>query len=471
MSRAASPVPGPVRALLECSRTRFALSILLLFLAGLAATLFCTHLFFAPEEPVAALMVLPPALVVALVLLMLSMSPRTAARPSWVLLACSGLWFLVFSLGCANLAFGFAQLHSYGDKPLLLFIFNKGNVLPKWLVVCGLFNIVRAVACDFRPVASLLPASIEPLAVFIRVTGALSMGAATLYLALRHPRRLSVAFTIFTPMWLAFSLGYIECYPYIAWIVPVLYLWLLDKPIGERNPYEIGAIAGALPLIYIAFLPLSVIILGFFACCSPRKLWRALLTAAATALVLVRLFYNGPLDVFIGELSDNLNLGGQAVFSPYQGMAANEASLFFESGYALSLKHLGELAYMFWFGAGVMPLLTLIGGCAFALRARVVSKETLKSSRFWLAVSLLGWALAYFLFMLPGLGPYQDIDLFFLTYLSVAFFAGHLLDILFTNEEVKSRACLAVLAPFLGGTIVCTMYLVWEGLPSAQLIW
>ena len=49
----------------------------------------------------------------------------------------------------------------------------------------------------------------------------------------------------------------------------------------------------------------------------------------------------------------------------------------------------------------------------------------LKDVRLWMALAIIALHLHYLLFMIPKLGPVQDIDLFFQVFVVLAFFAGY----------------------------------------------
>ena len=97
---------------------------------------------------------------------------------------------------------------------------------------------------------------------------------------------------------------------------------------------------------------------------------------------------------------------------------------------------------------------------------RDISPEVMTAppdGRVWLGAGLVLVQLYYIVFMVPRLGPIGDVDLFFTTYLTLAFMAGLLLDVVRTDATPAWTAC--ALACVLATLAVTAPWLVWFGLP------
>ena len=209
----------------------------------------------------------------------------------------------------------------------------------------------------------------------------------------------------------------IEYYPFIAGAWVATLAWLFERPFRERTGRELGLLAGLLSALYIGFAAFSAILVAV----KPR---RAIGWAAISFAVLITICHPAGLPSFMRQLKTEVNVGEQHIgYAAYRGQSAGAHSVMFRPSFALSAVHLKDLAYDYWWGGGV----GFIGLFGWAVR-RVGRRVTWRDGRVAAALLLLGWQTYYFLFMLPRMGPTRDIDLFFTTYLTVAFFVGRLVD-------------------------------------------
>ncbi|MEE9563053.1 MAG: hypothetical protein V3W50_08290, partial [Thermoanaerobaculia bacterium] len=228
------------------------------------------------------------------------------------------------------------------------------------------------------------------------------------------------------------------------------------------------ALAAALfPILYVAYAPVSLLILLFYGIARPSKAWRAVATAAVVAVIGIVIFWPQGVGSFIPTLHGSLNLGEHGTaFKPYRGHAAGPDSVLFTWSYALSPQHLKHLGFMWHFGAGTAILLLFLAGSVVLLRRH--GRETVKLARYkrsWLGLALIGWHLFYFLRMIPKLGPARDVDLFFNVYIVVAFFAGLFLDRgLDPDDSRRDTVTLVVLAIALGSLAVLGGQLALRGI-------
>ena len=457
--------------------TRVLIAAPLLFVLGVVLTLACAALTGIPVAPLRSLA--PVVFIAAAFLAVIAAAiagSKSQATPSAD--GCKREAATRSPLGCSpsgwrcvvvcflNIDYAFMNMEAYGDYECFRLFLDEGRVMPKWLlghvVVQFLYGLVRNLPPFFRALIPMFESSIS----FSKWLGALTMGAATVMLVKRWPNRTSLLFVIFTPAWLAFSSGYLEYYPFIAWIIPALYLWLLDKPLGDRNPYVVGALAAALPLVYMGFAPLAVFVLLFHLIERPKNAAKLVGAFLVSLYLLIRVFYADFPHKFLGEYAYSMAPGDLFTgFERYKGKAASASSVFFETGYALSGEHLKDVFYILFFGGGfAAPIILLYNGGMAAIRG-AVNRNALKSPRLWLGVVLVAWAAYFLVFMIPKFGPRNDVDLFFIQYITFSFFAGHLLDRRIENRPNASALRLCWFAAFLGNSAVVTAYLMLIGIP------
>jgi hypothetical protein len=213
-----------------------------------------------------------------------------------------------------------------------------------------------------------------------------------------------------------------------------------------QNSFKSGplipALAGTLPLFYIAYAPLAALLLFRYLLSHPRQTFMA--TAFSGAIYFVGIFLAWPKDLYDywGALKFDLNLGDlHTAHGAYVNKVASDHSPFFSLDYAFSFDHLRDKSFMLLFGTGwAIPTITL-----FVISILLFSKKIslpkfdfnfLKGAFFGI---FLIWQTYYFIFMIPKLGPYRDVDLFFSFYLALSFVAGVLLDKAFSDLSPQSN--------------------------------
>jgi hypothetical protein len=306
---------------------------------------------------------------------------------------------LLWAITCVLFARGSLPVRPYGDGAAIPGFLQNGYVYPRWPL--GMLALVTAY-------------TVWP-AMPLEIIAASAMLVSTWLLLQRWPNRLAVLLPMLTPVWWLFSSGYVEYYPFVAgaWIAALA--WLFEKPLRTHDGRECGVIAGLLFSLYVGFAGLAALVTAI----KPK---RALPWAAITAAVLLTVCYPAGLPAFTRQLLAEMNFGeAHTMYRLYQGHSAGESSIFFRTGYALSWPHLKDLLYMATFGGG--PLTFIMFGAA-AWRARSLARD----ARVLAGAVLVAWQIYYFVFMIPKMGPLVDVDLFFTTYLTVAFMAGAMLD-------------------------------------------
>jgi hypothetical protein len=388
-----------------------------------------------------------------------------------------------------NIAFGLTPIKSYGDSAYLEAEIVKGMPYPRWLTGTAILSWVYAAIWQLPPLLKHLPAALATSGGFLSVTGALAMGIGTIALLRRWPNRLAVLLPSLLPCWVLFSAGYREYYPFIACALLAALAWLFAERLEDRSPRDVGLLVALLPLLYVGFASLSVLIFVFYVLAAPRgqagvleqasrsgsfpsrAVERALKTAgiALFAFVLmIVVFWPYGVSDFFRQLYTQLNFGeANTEFPRYLNQSADPTSIFFTTRYALSSEHLRDVAYMSFWGGGLFVFPLLVAAITLAWRSRRGAwREAARERRLWLGTAIFLWQLTYLLFMIPKLGPTRDVDLFFATFISVAFFAGLLFDLGFKNSADQAESArFILLSAMLGSTVVACTFLLHTGIP------
>ena len=378
------------------------------------------------------------------------------------------LWLCLGLLALLNVFAQLVPVQRYGDAKFIARYVVQDTTMARWLAGTAILSWMHDAILRIPGVEEAAPAAKVTAAYLIRVTGILVMVLGTVALFQRWPERLSITLPALCPIWLLFSLGYLEYYPFIAVALVAALAWIFDRPLADRDPYRIGTLAGALfPLLYVAYAPVSLLILLFYGVARPSKVLRAIATALVVAMIGIVIFWPEGIGSFITALRGSLNLGEHGTaFKPYRGHAAGPDSVLFAWSYALSPQHLRHLGFMGHFGAGTVMLLMFLAGAVLLLwRYRGDMVKLLGYKRSWLGLALIGSKLYYMLRMITKLGPVRDIDLFFNVYLVIAFFTGLFLErALDSDDDRRELVTLVVLAIALGSLAVAGGQLAFHGI-------
>lgn len=327
----------------------------------------------------------------------------------------------------ANILTKTITIPELGDGKLIAMILANRDLFPavKYLAGMEILRLGYAAIWQFPPISGILPSSILNHSAFIRLAGICVMACISIHLLHTYPGKYRVLLAITTPIWILFSLGYLEYYPFVAGLYLILLCWLFNGKIEEKSEVSIGIIAGSLPLMYLGFAPLSFIILFIY-------LWGARMAVVARTLgalflgffIALSVFWSKNLSDYFATLYQEMNFGeANTVYEGYRGMAASTTSIFFKNDYAWSMPHLKEVLNMLIHGLGLAPIVFFIVSlCAYRKQLDFFTKKTT------LAFFILGWSLFYLVYTIPKLGPVVDIDMFFMAYITIAFFTGALLD-------------------------------------------
>lgn len=105
-----------------------------------------------------------------------------------------------------------------GDGKLIALILSNRELFPavKYLAGIETLRMGYAAIWQFPPITKIMPGEILDQANFIRVAGITVMAFTSLYLLHIYPKKYSLLLAISTPVWMLFSFGYLEYYPFIA---------------------------------------------------------------------------------------------------------------------------------------------------------------------------------------------------------------------------------------------------------------
>lgn len=383
---------------------------------------------------------------------------RAATLWAWLLTAFAGLSLVL--LATARL-----PVRPYGDGAMFAELVGQGLVVPRWLIGSAAATAGHAALWEPLPVRSVLPVTMHSATAFLAIAGTLTMVLGTWGLFRRWPDRLSVLLPALTPVWLLFGSGYVEYYPLIAVPFVAVLAWLFERPLEERTPLEIGVVGGLLPLLYIGFVPTALCVLAAYVVVRRDAGWRtAAFTVAVAAVAIAACWPEGATSYF-RTLYTVMNFGDAHLPARYAGQVAGPASLVFALAAVRSWARAREVLYLLVWGGGwwALPLLVVAAREAWKVM-RSDRPRTWRDARPWLGAALVGWHLYYVVFMVPRLGPTADIDLFFPTYLLLAFMAGLLLDTAHNHRASPWR--MAAIACALATLACAGPSLVWFGLPA-----
>ena len=378
------------------------------------------------------------------------LKPKWPAKFSLVALVPCGLFILAF----IQTHRGGWWFKSYGDHGVLSTAINESKPYARWL-------LGTSAMIDFYGLLNHFVVSISSQK-FVPIASAAIMCASTVLLTQHIGAKASVILPCTTPIWIAFSLGYDEYYPFIAGIFLLLALWVCSE-CDFRVSNTLYVIAGVLPALYVGFVPLTFFVLAkLFNKTMSVKTWLSGVTISSLAyLVAIEFAWPAGHSNYLAVLSDNMNLGDTRNIHNYQGAAMSAKLPFYSFQSAFSPFHLSDLLFVGFFAGGIATIaLVFFVGSGMQLG---VFKDENKISNLKHLVSLpmvfITWNLLYLWFMIPKLGPIADIDLFFASNLTIAIWAGIVLERIFEFRKSKIRERANVLGAIvsLNGPIVAAL--------------
>lgn len=374
----------------------------------------------------------------------------------------------VFVLGLANSILLLFPRQEYGDFIHIVNFVESGNPFSRWMTGTAILGWLHMALWKFPPLAALLPASLKSGHGFVCLMSSLCMFVASLALLNRRGTSWAVYVTVTSTVWLVFSLGYVEYYPFIAGLMVFFVTWLFDSSWDDHNPRTLGLLLGLFASFYVGFWPIAGIVSVVFVLANPKRNYSCVAWAVFSFFCCVRIFWPGSLANFFVTLWGDMNFGELNIPPLYKGLSSGPASIYFKNSYVFTFAHLGELIYLCFFSGTLVALLLL----AALIAARVLKApwsfakaKALPTPKVFAAVLLMAYYSRFFLWKIPKLGLRTDFDLFFIFYFLVLFFLGLGLD------KYEARASLTgtqryVFLAFLAGNVVTLSYIIaYKGLP------
>lgn len=333
---------------------------------------------------------------------------------------------LLTALALAGIPFG-AQ---YGDADFLRATSLSGLAMPRGLAPSAIASWVHAAFTSARAPTASLQSTLAPADYTVSVLSTLAFTVGTVLLLWQWPRRLSVLLPTLSPLWFLFATGYVEIYPFVAPLMIFALVWIFERPLEERSPYQVGILAAVLcPLAQFAFLPFVLFLILAYAVAAPRRLLGTLLIAVGLAVAGIWIFWPEGVADYFTSLSALPKGTAKILHDAYRGHGSEWSSLF-KISYLTNAVHLRDWGFMWFFGGGLVAALLLAFGVVLsaAERSREPWKPLFRDPRFGLGVALVGTYVLYSFTMMPRLGPNQEIDLFYNAFMMAAFFAGLAFD-------------------------------------------
>ncbi len=435
----------------------------LLFAAAVYAAATVVSLTVAATVGVTTPVSLPSAGVLALGLLVAVITTRgqpvRRAATLWL-----GLLAVVAGTCLVLLATTGLPVRPYGDGAIFAQFVSEGRVVPRWLVGNAVAAAAHAALWDLPLVRALLPGTLHSSSAFLAMLGSTVMVVGTWGLFRRWPGQLSVVLPALTPVWVLFASGYVEYYPLIAVPLVASLAWLFERPLEDRTATQVAALGGLLPLLYVGFVPIGLLVLGSYVVVRPARAVTTAATAVGFAAIAIAVCWPEGTAHYFRALYGVMNFGDANLPARYAGQVAGPASIMFSVAAVQSWVRTREVLYLLTWGGGwwTVPLLA-VGARTAWTSIGPDRRPVLRDARAWLGAALVAWHLYYLVFMVPRLGPMADIDLFFPTYLTLAFMVGLLLDRAHTDRT--SSWTVAAIACALASIACAGPWLVWFGLP------
>jgi hypothetical protein len=343
---------------------------------------------------------------------------------------------------------------SYGDSGSLGLFIERGTPFSRWLV--GTTALIDMFTLFNNFVFSISAQQ------FVVVASAVSMCCSTIALIRVFGTKSIVVLPITTPIWIAFSFGYDEYYPFIVGVFLLVALWIIVKPDDQFSYLQLG-LTGVLPALYVGFAPLAVfaMIKVLRKAKTMKRFATGFCLVALTYLMAIEISWPAGHSNYLLMLPVDMHLGDTRDYMDYEGSPLSTNSPFFSFGSAFSLFRLRDVLFNAFFAGGTSGFIFLFAKFVRSIKQQRVSDQgtSQRTGQTKLGHIFVLWYVFYFVFMTPKLGPLIDIDLYFASNLVFAIWSGVLLDKLFDFRQLSTRARANALSAVvaLNGPIVGTL--------------
>ncbi len=341
----------------------------------------------------------------------------------------------IYGLVLFQLLEGADWFRSYGDGGSLATFINESNPFSRWLLgstaLIDLFGLVNHFVLSISAQQ------------FVVVASSTCMCISTIAVLRSYGNKTYVILPLTTPIWIAFSSGYDEYYPFIVGFFLLVALWICVKSVEEFS-YVRVALTGVIPALYVGFAPLAVFALAK-TLRKAKSLKESVIGIALSAfayVVAVEVGWPAGHSNYLAVLSDNMNLGDTRSIHSYEGTALSSRSPFYSLESVFSFFHVRDMLFNAFFSGGIAGLLILVVIFVY-LKTKLsasLSAGLHDHQPNILAMAFVLWNVFYFIFMIPKLGPIADIDLFFASNLVFTIWCGVLLEKLFDYRQLSIRA-------------------------------
>jgi hypothetical protein len=355
----------------------------------------------------------------------------------------------------------------YGDAAQLVSVVESGAPFSRWMAGTAILGWCYAALWKFPPLAAHLPGRLHYGRAFVLLLSSLCMYVAAVALLCRRGAPFAGYVTVTSVMWLTFSLGYVEYYPFVAGLMVCVLAWLLGRPWDQHEPRTLGLLLGSVASLYVGFWPIAGIVAAVFTLANPKRNYSCAAWAGLAFLCCVRFFWPESPTNYFASLWHDMNFGELNIDPRYAGLSSGPASIYFKTAHVFTLSHLRDLGYLGFFSGtlATLPVLTAVTGVWVVRAPRRLARALLAPAGF-AAVLLFAYYARYFLWKIPKLGLRGDFDLYFVPYLFVPFFLGLALDKLVAHLSLTGAHRFAILALLAGNMVPLCYIITWKGLPA-----
>jgi len=373
---------------------------------------------------------------------------------------------IVFGFSITSSVLSLYPHQKYGDGAQFVKVIESGVPFSRWLAGSAVVGWLHAAVWKFPPLAAVLPTPLRTGYAFVLLLSSLCMYIAGVVLLCRRGSPWAGYVTVTSVMWLAFSLGYVEYYPFIAGPMVCALAWILGRPADQHESRALGVLLGLIASLYVGFWPIAGIVAAVVTAANPRRNYACAVWAILAYLCCVRLFWlQSPTDFFTSLWRD-MNFGELNIHPAYAGLSSGPASIYFKTAHVFGLSHLYEIGYLSFFSGTFTALLILIVVTGiWMLRAPGRLARALLSPTGLVATLIFAYYAHYFLWKIPKLGLRMDYDLYFVFYLLVPFFAGMALDKADARVSLTCAHRFAILAVLAGNMVPLCYVVTFKGLP------
>lgn len=347
---------------------------------------------------------------------------------------------------------------SYGDSGILgPYLLESSKIFSRWL-------LGSTVILDLWTIRSLVPGLDISSTHFSTLLGAIWMMMTSIFLLRVRGAFGPIILCLSSPIWIAFSLGYDEYYPFIVGLFMVYLLWIFDY-------FQLGRSGTAILLatLMVSYVGFSIFVLiGFvkiLVMYRDKVLWiKTLALTAFLTLVLIEVCWPSGHTDYLAQLIKDMNLGEvNTIWPAYQGHAMSANLPVFEISYAISSNHLLEVSKMVLYGGGAGTVFFLFP-FQYLTDKKIVFKTWIPKFEELPKILLVSYSVLYLLFMIPKIGPVIDIDLFFTSSFILLFWVGDRIQTIHLNGSSQKKSLLVVGCALAMVNLLLTYRLVISGL-------